>query len=74
MVFVASLVILGKGFTVIVKVCEVPIQLVDPLLRVGTTVMVAISGEEVVLVTTKAGISPDPLAPRPIPVWLFDHV
>ena len=50
------------GFTVIVKVREVPGQ----LLLLGVTVMVAVTGDVVKLIALKAGILPVPLAARPM--------
>lgn len=58
---------IGLGFTVIVNVIGVPTQ---PL-AVGVTVIVATSGPLVALVVTNGGISPVPLAARPIAVLLF---
>lgn len=58
---------LGVGFTVIVKLTGVPPQPVD----VGVTVMVAVIGAVVVLVATKLGILPVPLAASPMAVLLL---
>ena len=58
---------IGVGFTVMVNVIGVPVQL--PIL--GVTVMVATSGPLVALVVTKGSISPVPDAARPMPVLLF---
>ena len=59
----------GAGFTVMVNVS------VDPAhpLAVATTDSVATIGELVVFVGVKAGISPLPVAPRPIPVFELDQ-
>ena len=40
----------------IVKVCEVPEQLTDPLVKVGVTVMLAVIGKVPLLVAVKDGI------------------
>ena len=52
----------GVGFTVMVKLCGVPPQ----LLAVGVTVTVAISAAAVLLIAVKDDISPVPLVARPI--------
>ena len=59
----ANGVIVGKavGFTVTVKVVEVPIH---PL-AVGVTVTVARIGVDPVLIAVYAAILPDPLVPKP---------
>jgi hypothetical protein len=57
----------GVGFTVIVNVLGAPGQ---PLAD-GVTVIVAVTGDVVLLVAVKAAISPVPLAARPIEVVLF---
>ena len=58
------------GFTVIVKVVGVPTQL-TPLVYVGVTVIVAVTGALPALVAVKLGILPVPLAARPIEGVLF---
>jgi hypothetical protein len=63
----------GVGFTVMVKFCGVPLQ-VTPLVYDGVTVMVAVMGVVPALVAVKLGMLPDPLAPKPIPVLLFDQL
>jgi len=56
------------GLTVIVKFCEVPVQLAAPLVNVGMTVMAAVTGAVPSLIAEKTGIPvPPPLAARPIP-------
>ena len=61
----AALLTVAVGFTVMVKVCATPAQLLPPLAKVGVTVMVAITGAVPVLVVVKAGIvGPEPLAAR----------
>jgi hypothetical protein len=57
----------GVGLTVIVKVVAVPGQ---PAFT-GVTVIVAVTGDVVLLVAVKDAISPVPLAARPIDVVLF---
>jgi hypothetical protein len=59
------------GLTVKVKVPAAPIQVVPPLVSEGVTVMVALMGAVVVLLTVKAAILPVPLAVRPIPGLLL---
>jgi hypothetical protein len=59
------------GFTVMVKVLAVPTQLTPPLIKVGVTVMVATTGNIVVLVAIKVGMLPTPFAARPIDGVLF---
>jgi len=46
----------GVGLTVMVKLCGVPEQPVPPLVKVGVTVMVAVTGEVPLLVAVKEGI------------------
>ena len=61
----------GVGFTVIVNVFEEPVQDTEPLVKVGVTVMVAVTGDVPVLTAVNAAIFPAPLAPRPIAVLSF---
>ncbi len=63
-----------EGFTVMVKVCEGPVQPADRLVKVGITVMVATTGAVVVFVAVKEVISPVPVAPNPMLVVLFDQL
>jgi hypothetical protein len=56
-----------------VKVFEGPVQLTDPLVKVGVTVIVAVIGELPVFVAVKDAILPDPLAASPMLVVLFVH-
>ena len=60
---------IGEGFTVIVYVEGVPIQ----LLAEGVTVMVAEIGAVPVFVAVKAGIFPVLPVAKPIAVLLFVH-
>ena len=64
----------GVGFTVIVKFCGVPAQVVPALVYDGVTVMVAVMAVVPALVAVKLGILPDPLAPKPTAVLLFDQL
>ena len=57
----------GVGLTVIVKLVDVPAQ----LRFVGVTVMVAVTGALVLLVAVNDAMSPEPLAARPMLVLLF---
>lgn len=61
----------GVGFTVIVKLIGVPVQVVAPLVNVGVTVMVAVCTVAVALVAVKGAMLPVPAAARPIVVLLF---
>ena len=61
----------GVGFTVMVKVMDGPTQLVPPLVNVGATVMVAVTGALVALVAVNDRILPEPDAPKPMVVLLF---
>jgi hypothetical protein len=54
----------GAGLTVIVNVCGVPIQPVDP--SMGLTVIVAVTGLVVVFIALNEAILPVPDTPRPI--------
>ena len=59
------------GVTVIVNVVGEPVQVVPPLVYVGVTVIVAVTGAVVVFTAVKEGILPVPLAARPIEVVLL---
>ena len=61
----------GVGLTVIVNVIGVPVQVVPPLVYVGVTVIVAVTGFAVAFVATKLAILPVPDAARPMLVLLF---
>jgi len=53
-----------------VKLCGIPAQPTVPLVNVGVTVMVAVTGEELLFMAVKDGIPveiPPLLAARPIP-------
>lgn len=63
-------VITKVGFTVMVYVDGVPVQ----LLAVGVTVIVAVIGLTVLLVAVKAGIFPEPLPAMPMAVLLLAQV
>ena len=56
-----------------VKLPAAPTQLVPPLVNVGVTVMVAITGAVVVLVAVNDAISPLPADAKPMLVVLFVH-
>ena len=56
----------GVGLTVMVKVCEVPVQVMPPLVYTGVTVISAITGDKPVFTATNGGILFIPLAARPI--------
>ena len=59
--------------TVMVKIMAAPVQLVPPLVKVGVTVMVAITGEVVVLMAAKGPILPLPFDAKPMLVVLLVH-
>jgi hypothetical protein len=58
--------ITGIGFTKIVKLLAVPVQETDPLVYVGVTVIVAITGAVPLLIAVNGVISPVPEANNPI--------
>lgn len=60
-----GLVTVGVGLTVIVNVLVVPAQ-GAPLVKVGVTMIVAVTVVVPVLVAVNEAMSPDPLAARPI--------
>lgn len=62
---------LAVGFTVMVNVVAVPEQLMPPLVNVGVTVIVAVTGVLPVLIAINDGMALAPLAPRPIEVLLL---
>ena len=62
------------GFTVIVKVREAPIQVIEPFSKNGVTMIVAITGAVPLFMAVKGVMFPVPLAPRPMLVVLFVHV
>lgn len=64
----------GVGFTVMVNVMAVPVQLTPALVYVGVTVMVAVTGALVVFVAVKPGIFPTPLVANPIDELLFTQL
>jgi hypothetical protein len=64
----------GVGFTVMVKFCGVPAQVAPALVYDGVTVMVPVMAVVPALVAVKLGMLPDPLAPKPIAVLLFDQL
>ena len=61
-----AMVTVGIGFTVMVNVCGVPVQVVPPLVYEGVTVMVATTGALPVLVAVNEAMLPLPLAARPM--------
>ena len=64
--WLATAFIVAVGFTVMVKVIGVPLQVTPPLVKAGVTVMVAVTGAVVALVAVKLAILPVPLAARPM--------
>ena len=57
----------GVGLTVMVNICDAPVQLFAD----GVTVIVAVFIEAVAFVAVNAAMLPEPLAPRPIDASLF---
>ena len=66
-VWLATAVTVGVGFTVITKLVDEPVQ----LLADGVTVMVDVIADAVLLVAVKAAILPVPDDARPILAALF---
>lgn len=58
----------GVGFTVIVNVCGAPVHVTEPLVKLGVTVMVAVTGVVPVFVAVKEAMFPVPVAGSPMPV------
>ena len=56
----------GVGFTVIVNVIGVPVQVVPPFSNFGVTVIVCTIGVVPVFTAVNAGIGPEPEAAKPI--------
>ena len=56
----------GTGFTVMVNIVGVPVQVTAPLVYEGVTVIVAVTGTAVALVAVNEPIFPVPLAARPM--------
>lgn len=56
-----------------VKVCDVPVQVIPPLLYTGVTVTSAITGDKPVLIAVNEGILPVPLAASPMDGALLVH-
>ena len=70
-VWLATAFTVGVGFTVIVNVVGVPVQVTPLLVYVGVTVIVATTGALVGLVAVKDAILPVPDAARPMLVLLL---
>ena len=71
MVIEDGLVITGVGSTVMVNSLDSPSHEVSPFSNVGITVIVATTGVFPLFTTVKDGISPFPLAAKPMEVVLF---
>ena len=64
----------GVGFTVMLKLLGVPVQLTPPLVNVGVTVMVPLMGAVPLLVAVNVGNElPVPLPPNPMVILLLVH-
>ena len=61
----------GIGFTVMLKLVDVPVHVTPLFEKIGVIVIVAVTGEVEVLVAEKTGIFPDPLVAKPMEGWLF---
>ena len=61
----APVVTTGNGLTVITKLVGVPTQVVPPFVKLGVTVIVAVTGADVVFSAVKE-IFPEPLAGKPM--------
>ena len=59
----------GMGFTVMLKEAMFPVHVRPALVNVGVTVIPAVTGDEVVLVTVNEEILPVPAAARPMEVF-----
>ena len=57
------------GFTVMLKEAMFPVHVRPALVNVGVTVIPAVTGDEVVLVTVNEEILPVPAAARPMEVF-----
>ena len=62
---------LAVGLTVMVNVVDGPVQLTPPFVKVGVTVIVAVTGAVPLFTAVNAAIFPVPLAARPIVVFEF---
>ena len=62
----------GDGFTVILKVSDGPSHEIPPLLKVGVTVIIDVTGDVVLLLALNE-ISPFPGATNPMSLLSFDH-
>ena len=63
----------ADGLTVIMKVCAVPGQLAPPFVKVGVTVMLAVTGDVPALVAVKEAMLPVPLAARLMDILSLVH-
>ena len=61
------------GFTTIVKLLGVPTHVTPPLVKLGVTVTVAVTGVVPVLMAVNEEMLPVPLAARPIEVLSLLH-
>ncbi len=62
----ATVFTVAVGLTVIVKVIGVPLHVIPPLVKLGVTVIVAVTGAFVAFVPVNEAILPEPLAANPI--------
>ena len=62
-----------EGFTVIVNVWNGPAQVTVPPVKVGVIVIVATTGDVVVLMAVKEAISPLPFDANPMPGAMLVH-
>ena len=54
-----------------VNVCGIPVQVTPPLVKLGVTVIVAVTGAEPVFAAMKEAMLPVPLEGSPIEALLF---
>jgi hypothetical protein len=69
--WLAGWLITDVGFTVMVNVVDAPVQVMPPLVNLGVTVIVAVTGVKPALTPINDAILPVPLEPRPIEVLLL---
>jgi len=63
----------GEGLTVMVKVFDGPVQVTPPFKILGVTVIVAVMGNELVLIALNEVILPVPVDASPMAMLLLAH-
>jgi hypothetical protein len=61
----------GEGFTVLLNVLGAPVHVVLPVVKVGVTVIVAVTAEVLVFMAVNEGMFPVPVAANPMEVVLL---